>query len=814
MSKGTGRKSFFEALATFIVDKRNLIFFIYIAAAVFSAFSTFWVKVNSDITSYLPDDTETRQGIEIMAEEFVTYGSARVMVTHVTYDLAEDLAEQIRQIEGVSSVTFDGTSSHFKGSEALFDVSFSGQTYDQISKDAMDEIKTLLDPYDTYISSEIGYSLQDVLNREIMVISLMAVAIIIAVLLLTSRSWAEVPLMLITFGAAALLNMGTNYWYGEISFVSNSVTVLLQLALAIDYAIILLHRFGEEREHADDRTACIRALSHSIPAIAASSLTTISGMVAMMFMQFRIGFDMGICLVKAILFSMLAVFTLMPGLLMLFSKAIQKTKHKVLIPKIDFWGKFVVKLRHIGAPLFLLILIGGFLLSSNCPYNFGYSNIRTSRQNEQQIAKDRVNSTFGTQNVMALLVPKGDYASEEALLKQLESHDEVSYAMGLANIEAMDGYTLVDALTPRQFAELTDMDYEVVQLLYAAYAASDEEYGQIVSGIDSYTIPLMDLFLFVVEQANNGMIELEGELGEQLDELSDQLIEGKQQMMGEQYSRMMVALDLPEEGDKTFAFLQTIHRDAEQFYPSNQIYLVGNSTSDYDLSAAFSRDNIVISILSIVFVILVLLLTFKSVGLPVLLILVIQGSIWINFSIPTLTGTPLYFLGYLIVNALQMGANIDYAIVISSHYQEEKAHMPHKQAIVHAVNSAFPTIFTSGSMMAAAGLLIGNMSAQPVVSIMGTCIGRGTIISILLVLFVLPSILVLGDSIIERTKFQLKGLEPKTKTATGTVRIQGHIRGYISGMVDAEVDGVLHGQLNAMLSTATTATEEEGQEDA
>jgi uncharacterized membrane protein YdfJ with MMPL/SSD domain len=207
-----------------------------------------------------------------------------------------------------------------------------------------------------------------------------------------------------------------------------------------------------------------------------------------------------------------------------------------------------------------------------------------------------------------------------------------------------------------------------------------------------------------------------------------------------------------------------------------------------------------------------LLFTFKSAGLPVLLIIVIQGSIWINFSIPTLTGTPLYFLGYLIVNALQMGANIDYAIVISSHYQEEKRHMPHKEAIIHAVNSAFPTIFTSGSMMAAAGLLIGNMSAQPVVSIMGTCIGRGTIISILLVLFVLPSILVLGDSIINRTSFQIKGLETKKREATGTVRIRGHVRGHISGVVDAHIDGILHGQLNAVLTTDTEVTEQEESE--
>ena len=148
-----------------------------------------------------------------------------------------------------------------------------------------------------------------------------------------------------------------------------------------------------------------------------------------------------------------------------------------------------------------------------------------------------------------------------------------------------------------------------------------------------------------------------------------------------------------------------------------------------------------------------------------------------------------------------MGANIDYAIVISSHYLELKAHMHHKEAIIHALNAAFPTIFTSGTIMASSGLLIGNLSAQPVISIMGVCLGRGTIISIFLVLFVLPAFLVLGDSIINRTSFQLKGIEPRTRTATGTVRVQGHVRGYINGIVDADITGIIHGQLNASVST-------------
>ena len=242
--------------------------------------------------------------------------------------------------------------------------------------------------------------------------------------------------------------------------------------------------------------------------------------------------------------------------------------------------------------------------------------------------------------------------------------------------------------------------------------------------------------------------------------------------------------------------------------------MVGNSTSSRDLSASFVKDNLIISILSALFVILVLLFTFQSAGLPVLLIVVIEGSIWINFSFPTIMNQPLYFLGYLIVQAIQMGANIDYAIVISSHYQELKACMPHKEAIVHALNAAFPTVFTSGTIMASAGLLIGRLSAQPVVSTMGNCLGRGTIISIFLVLFVLPAFLVLGDSIINRTSFQLKGVEPKTRAATGTVRVKGHVRGYISGVVDADVDGILHGQLNASVSTDTEVTTKGGTDNA
>jgi len=535
--------------------------------------------------------------------------------------------------------------------------------------------------------------------------------------------------------------------------------------------------------------------------------------LALSFMKFAIGMDMAVVLIKSIVLSMLSVFTLMPGLLVLFSPLMDKTRHKKLLPDITFLGKFAVKSRRVLPFLFALSLVGAYILSSRCPYAYSFTDMETAKMTDRQYAYFDIKEVFGTSNMAAILVPVGDYEAEAAVLEELETRDEVKSTMGLATIEAMDGYRLGDALTPRQLAELVGLDNEVAELVYGLYAAEHSQYGEILNGLDEYAVPLFDMFLFLKDQLQNNNITLGGQDGDSLGEMFSMLDMAKQQMQSENYSRLVVYLNLPEEGQETYDFLGEIRQILGQYYDGDY-YVVGNSVSSRDLAASFATDNMMISVLSGLFVILVLLFTFQSAGLPVLLIVVIQGSIWINFSIPTLMGQPLYFLGYLIVQALQMGANIDYAIVISSHYQELKRSMPHKEAIVHALNAAFPTIFTSGTMMAAAGLLIGNLSAQPVVSIMGTCIGRGTIISIILVLCVLPSILVLGDSIINRTSFRLKGIEPKTRAATGTVFVRGHIRGQINGIVDAQIDGVIHGQLNATVSTDGQIIEQGGAENA
>ena len=800
--KGSGM----EKIATFIVDKRNLFFLLYAFALIFSIVATGWVKVENDITTYLPEDTETRQGLTVMNDNFVTYGTARVMVSNVTYETAENICSDLESIDGVTSVDFDDTTDHYKSASALFSVTFDGTTTDDISIHALHTIRDMLAGYDTYIDTEVGVDTSADLQSEMSVILVLAAIVIVLVLTLTSRAYAEVPVLIMTFGAAALLNMGTNFLCGTISFISNSVTVILQLALAIDYAIILCHRFSDEHETKDTREACIAALSKAIPEISSSSLTTISGLGALAFMHFGIGRDMATVLIKAILFSLLSVFTLMPGLLMVFSKKIDATRHKNLIPKITFLGKFDVATRFIVPPIFAVVVVVTAVLANKCPYCYSYTDLVTAKQSESQIAHQKIKNTFGVNNMVAVIVPTGDYDSERQLLKDLDSCAEVKSTQGLANIDAMDGYKLADALTPRQMSELAGLDYEVAEALYAAYAVDQNEYGKLISGLGDYKVPLFDMFMFLQREMKDGNITLDGDIQETLDDLFEQLNKAQLQLQSDKYSRLVVYLNLPEESDETMDFLDTMHALIAKYY-SSDTYIVGNSTNVKDLSSSFGEDNMLISVLSALFVVIILLFTFKSAGLPVLLIVVIQGSIWINFSVPTIQHESLYFLGYLIVNSIQMGANIDYAIVISSHYTDLKKEMRPKEAIIAALNEAFPTIFTSGTILAVAGALIGVMTTNPVIAAIGTCLGRGTVISIVLVMAVLPQILLIGDTIVERTSFDVKvpvDLSRVNRTASGNMRVSGRVRGYVNGVIDAEIKGTLNGTLKASVTSGTT----------
>ncbi len=806
--KGKKDDSFMMKLSTLIVDKRKGFYLIFIMLILFSLASMNKVKVNNSLPSYLPETTETRQGLDLMEEQFTTYGTARIMVCNVTLQEAEEIGERLEAMEGVSMMTFDGSEEHYHDMAALFELTFDVETTDQAAQGRLDQALELLKDYDVYYSSDIGQEERDAadLDNDMVLILVLAGVVIVAVLLFTSTTYAEIPVFLMTFIVAAILNKGSNFIFGEISFVTNSIAVVLQLALAVDYAIILCHRFMEEHEDKDAREAVIVALSKAIPEISSSSLTTVSGMVALMFMQFRIGYDMGIVLAKAIVLSLVAVFFLMPGLLLTFANAIDHSHHRSFVPKITAVGKFCVLTRFIVPPLLVAGVIAAFILSSKTDYVYDANSLTSNHMSDNKFSVAMVEQEFGRVNQLAVMVPNGDYEKEGKVLRDLEALEEVNSCMGLANIEAMDGYILTGQLTPREFAELIDLDVEVADLLYSAYAVDHSNFGALLSGISEYKVPLIDMFLFIYDQKESGNVTLEEDLEETLTDAYSQISIARNQLLGPEYSRFVLKLSVPVEGEETYAVLEKIRNTVARYYNSDDIVLAGNSTSNKDLSSSFGTDNTIITVLTALFVMIILLFTFQSAGLPVLLVLTIQGSIWMNFSLPYLQGKPVFFLGYLVVSAIQMGATIDYAIVITSRYMELKTYMPIKEAIVDTLNQAFPTIVTSGSMLVAAGFIISNVSSNAVVAEIGLALGRGTLTSIALVLLVLPQTLLMGDIIIEKTAFTLKRENLKPLPAGGRIRMSGHIKGYVNGVIDGEFSGVIDGEMGAVVRARDNVT--------
>ena len=813
-------------ICSFIVDKRNLFFLIYAILILFSLFSSGWISVENELSAYLSEETETKRAMNLMEEEYTTFGSAKVMVSNISLEEAFRVADRIQESPGVSEVTFlpeylrpgseevpeedeeltiEEIRDHYNDSSALYNVTFRYAEEDDRALESLNGLKESLATYDLHVSSELGDVQADAIAEEMKTIIVVVAIVVLTVLILTSETFGEVPVLLLTFIAAALINKGTNFLMGTISFVSNSVAIVLQLALSIDYAIIFCNHFKEEKEHYDTRDAVIVSLSHSIPEISASSLTTISGLLALLFMGYRLGADLGITLTKAIIISLVAVFTLMPGLLVLFSDLMMKTKHRNLIPKIPFVGKFAYRTRKYIPPLFLVVIIAGYIISSKCPYVYGYSTLHTPVRNEAQITEDMIRDTFGSDNIIAVNVPSHDYYKISKVAEYFEMLPEVRSVTSLSNTEAKKGYMVSEPLTPRQFSEMADLDYDAASMLYSMYASDRDEYGRIIGGIGNYRIPFIDIYMFLHDKIDEGYISLDEADRKDLDDTYDKLVTARKQLQGKQYERMLVSLNLPEESEETFAFLSGLHRRIDPVFeeemdedPSLGVYIVGESTSEMDLRSQFETDNIIVSVVSVLLVLVILLFTFQSAGMPLLLIAVIEGAIFINFSFPVLMQENLFFISYLIVSSIQMGANIDYAIVIGSRYGECRKTMGRKDAIIDTVNFAFPTIITSGSILAIAGTVIGMLTSDGAIAGIGQCLGRGTLISMVLVLFVLPQILLLGDRVIAMTAFSVS--RPiRSREESGIIRVDGMIRGQISGQIIGTVHGIVRGDVRASI---------------
>ena len=759
-------------LAEFIVDKRKFLLIIFIAAAIGSVIMSSHINVIQELTDYLPDDTETSIGLDVMDEQFTTFGTAKVMVQNVTYDQAKAIADQLKDIKGVSAVDFyeededdennDTEEKEFTNSEdmrdsyqdlaALYSISFETPEDDSLAQAAIADVRTALKNYDAWFYTTVDKDDAADLQDDMKVILVIAVIIIVGVLLFTSGTYMEIAIFMLVFGMAALLNMGTNFIFYNISFVTNAVATVLQLAMAIDYAIILFHRFMEEKGKVDTREALVRALEKGIPEISSSSLTTMAGMVALMFMQFGIGLDLGRVMIKAILLSMLSVFGFMPGLIMLWEKQIDRTLHKSFVPNIEFWGKIVLAIRHVTLPVFAVVMVVACFLSVNCNYVYDNSSVESAKMNEYMTAKREISKVFDLDNTLAVVVPKGDYDSEARIMEEVESLPMVDSTLGLANVTVDDDeqYVLTDSLTPQELADITDMDIDTIRLLYRFYAWKEEKYGAFLNSIDDFEIPLLSMIDFIYGEEENETFDFSADFSQDIQDMHKTVSDAREQLEGDEYSRMLVMTTGPIEGDEIFHTIDQIRDIAYKYY--HEVYVVGDSTSDYDLSKSFTQDNLMVSIMTAVFVAIILLFTFTNYSIPLILVATIQTSIWINFSIPAVTGTGMFFLSYLIVSSIQMGATIDYAIVITSRYTAyRKENVDKRTAIIKTLNESFPTIITSGTIMTSAGFVIGQITSNPVIASLGTTLGTGTLTSIILVMLILPQLLYAFDGVINKT---------------------------------------------------------------
>jgi hypothetical protein len=764
----------FEKVAAYIVNKRKAFTVFFILAAIFSVFSSSWVKVSNKLSDYLPQSTKTKQGLDIMDESFTTFGNAKVMINNIDYEKALEIGNKLKEIDGVSRVDFyDNSDSsydnkniedYYKDFAALYTVSFEDVEDSKLVQDAIVKVRESVSSYDNVVYTTIDKDDAKSLNEDMKIIGILVVLIITGVLIFTSQTYVEILIFMLTFGMAILLNVGTNFIFGRISFVTKAVGVVLQLALAIDYAIILFHRFMEERREFKAKHALINALAKAIPEISSSSLTTMAGMVALMTMQFRIGMDLGQVLLKSIIFSMISVFIFMPALIMMFEKQIKKSMHKSFVPNIDFLGKKILSVRYIIAGVFAVLVVGGAILSGKTAYIFDPNSIKSDKKTEYIAAKEEIERHFGSSNIMAVVIPKEDYIKEARLLEDISKVEGVRSVTGLANIEVGNEgeYVLTDSLKPRELAEIADVDIDIVKMVYRFYALKNEQYGAFLNSIDGYKVPIINMVDFLYDQIENGGVEIDEDITKNIEDIHKSIADARKQLESEKYSRLLVVWNRDLEGKDTFAGIDEIENIAKTYY--NEVYVVGDSSSNYEISKTFGTDNLRISIITALLVGIILLFTFQSAALPFILVLTIQGSIWVNFSLPFLTGEPMFFLSYLIVSSIQMGATIDYAIVITSRYMVLREECEeHKTAISRTLNEAFPTIITSGTIMAASGFVIGYLTSNATIASLGKTLGVGVVISIILVMFVLPILLYLFDFIIDKTSFSRKNNEEESR---------------------------------------------------
>lgn len=770
-----------------IVKLKWVFLVLFVALSIFGAVMIPRTKINYDLTGYLPANCDSSTALELLKKEFDDKGMAYVMVKDVTPEKAGEIKTRIEKVEGVATVTYV-ESMNYKNNSALYTVTL--KDYDSTAG-AFDAVKGIIDALSdekAYLSGQSAFSYYTKLETEqsIMKLGIAIVVIILLVMLFTSKTYFELIVLILVFGAAMAINMGTNFLFvNGISYIANLVALVLQLALSLDYSIILLHRYMEERDNGEDaKTATVTALTKGLPEILSSSLTTVAGLAALMLMTLSIGAEIGLSLAKGIVVSMATVIFFMPALLVIFDKPIQKTRHKSFVPNVTKPARAIVKARKVIVPAFLLIAILAGVAQGFNKYSFNYNSGSLIVAPKKVIEE----TGFGTLNSLVVVVPKGDAEKERQLVKYVESFDLIDKSQTTA-LATINVYSFVDPNTTEKLYltdEVSKKDIgNLIDKIPSDAGVNPLIIKPIIEGwFDDYVkkylpegtkpskakVRLIDLLDFAVREKFDAISRFIGDDPEKLAYLEQikQISFAKANLESENYSRITFNINGGVEDDDVFELVKTLKSGVSDFYEER--YITGESVVCYEMSEYFMKDNLMVCLFTDLFILVILLITFRNISLPIILILAIQGGIFINFAIPFLSKTSISFIGYLIISAIQMGATIDYAIVLTNRYRGiRKDFTDRYDAMAAATNAVFPTILTSGVILTATGFVM-SMLSSGVVAQLGLLLGVGTLTSIIIVLFVLPSLLLVTEKVVDKTDFS-KLFRRKQKAAVEEVTL-------------------------------------------
>lgn len=702
-----------EVLARFIIEKRALIESIFVAGCIFSIIAMCFVNVNYDLTKYVPSYTQSSQGLDKMKEEFGYPGTARLMIKDVSLYEAKKYKDQLAAVDGVDQilwcdttvnvyagedfVNLDDIKDYYKDGCAVMDITFEEESDSPRTERAIDEMKAITGDKGCYVGMAVqNKSLIETTAREMGRILVVAVIMILAVLCLATTAWTEPILFMLVMGVAVLLNKGTNIFLGTISFLTDNVAIILQLATSMDYSIFLLDAFMSWRDTGlSEEEAIVKAVEEAINSIFASSLTTVVGFLALVTMKFNIGFDMGLVLAKGIVFSLLSVVFFMPAMILKFTKWNDRTKHRSFFPDFTKMGKGVFKIRY-------AVLIGVFLITppayvAQGMNHFLYGNSAVGGAKGTQVYEDdqEITARFGRSNMLLLIYPNNDMVAERRLSDELEDLPYVKSVTSMAN-------TLPEGV-PEEF-----LPESATSLLHKNDTA-----------------------------------------------------------------RMLIYIRTKGESDIAFQCTDQIRDIMKKYYPEES-YVVGETPSTQDIKVTITEDNTRVNVLSLLGVFMVVMFSFHSVLIPLVVMIPIEVAIFLNMAIPYIQGVDMVYMGYIIVSSIQLGATVDYSILLTNNYIAKRKLLPKKEACIEAVTRSCSSIFTSGTIITLAGYIVHFISTTAAIGDLGHLIGRGGLLSVMLVLTLLPALLVLCDPLIIEKDWKKPGR--KIREHYGVRRHQFHER--------------------------------------